>query len=88
MKRRILQRNSTCLAAGFRSVGAFGTIFLDTLYNRFQFEHEAICLVACGAQARWREVTELSGYPIEMLQEIHTRQLKRIEDNDAALPIS
>jgi hypothetical protein len=35
-----------------------------------------------------REVTELSGYPIEMLQEMHTRQLKHKENSDAALPIT
>jgi hypothetical protein len=35
-----------------------------------------------------REVTELSGYPVDVLQEMFTRQLKHKEDNDAALPVT
>jgi hypothetical protein len=35
-----------------------------------------------------REVTELCGYPIEMLHEMHARQLKHQEDDDTALSIT
>ena len=35
-----------------------------------------------------REVTELCGYPIEMLQEMYARQLKHQEDDGSALPIT
>lgn len=74
--------SSPCPTPSFRN-GRFGSIFLDTVVLI-----PVETLDRNKTHALWRTmsregVTALSGYPIDILQEMYTRQLRLKETNGA-----